>query len=182
MVGVFDKYVPLFDFRFTLIISYYGLTLNTSNLHGSPYLNCFISGAAEIPAYTATWLALQYLHRRLSLSLSILLGGGLIFFIQLVPPGETLTTNPLILRTMSPTHNPPLHLYSHKTMHFVCRSILPGYFTGNDREIFHDHCIWLHIRLHWRAVPHQNEKHCSGDLQHGLSSEQLHLSIRFLPR
>ncbi|XP_061103256.1 organic cation/carnitine transporter 2-like [Conger conger] len=72
---------------FTLIIGYIGLSLNTSTLHGSPYLNCFISGATEIPAYIASWLAVHYLRRRMSLSLSMLLGGGLLFFIQLVPPG-----------------------------------------------------------------------------------------------
>ena len=84
-----SKHLPFSDFRFTLVISYYGLTLNTSNLHGNHYLNCFISAVTEIPAYIACWLALQYLRRRLSLSLSMLLGGGLILLIQLVPPGET---------------------------------------------------------------------------------------------
>ena len=146
--------MPFLDFRFTLVMGYYGLTLNTSNLHGSPYINCFISAATEIPAYIGCWLTLQYLPRRLCLSLSMLLGGGLIFLIQLVPPGEM--TNLLILRTVYPSHNPLLHLYSHKAMHFVCRSVLPGHFTGNDRKMSTDRCIRLDICLHWRAVPHQN--------------------------
>ena len=30
---------------------YYGLSLNSSNLAGDPYLNFFISGAVEVPAY-----------------------------------------------------------------------------------------------------------------------------------
>ena len=174
--------MPSSNFRFTISIGYIGLSLNTSNLHGSPYLNCFISGAAEIPGYIATWLALHYLPRRLSLSFSMLLGGGLIFFIQLVPPGESLTTNPLILRTMYPSHNPPLHLYSHNAMYFVCRSVLRGHFNGNDREIFHDQCNWLYIRLHRRVVPYWSEKHCNGDLQHGLQIGQLYLSILCPPR
>ena len=39
------------QYRFTNSMIYYGLTLNTSNLGGNPYLNCFIAGAVEIPAY-----------------------------------------------------------------------------------------------------------------------------------
>ncbi|XP_061103923.1 organic cation/carnitine transporter 2-like [Conger conger] len=70
----------------SLLIGYFGLSLNTSNLHGSPHLNCFISAATEIPSSIACWLALKYLRRRLSLSLCMLLGGGVLFFIQLVPP------------------------------------------------------------------------------------------------
>ncbi|XP_064205897.1 organic cation/carnitine transporter 2-like isoform X2 [Anguilla rostrata] len=70
---------------FTLTIGYFGLSLNTSNLYGDPYLNCFISAATEMPAYVASWLSLQYLPRRLCSSFKMLLGGGLLFFIQLVP-------------------------------------------------------------------------------------------------
>ncbi|XP_061103262.1 organic cation/carnitine transporter 2-like [Conger conger] len=73
----------------TLNIGYFGLSLNTAKLHGNPYLNCFISACTEIPAYTATWLSLQYLPRRPCATISMLLGGGLLFFILLVPPGLT---------------------------------------------------------------------------------------------
>uniref|UniRef100_A0AAY5E7W3 Major facilitator superfamily (MFS) profile domain-containing protein n=1 Tax=Electrophorus electricus TaxID=8005 RepID=A0AAY5E7W3_ELEEL len=61
-------------------------SLNTSRLHGAPYVNCFISAAVEVPGYIISWLSLQYLPRRLSCSTSMLLGGGVLFFIQLVPP------------------------------------------------------------------------------------------------
>ncbi|KAJ8245010.1 hypothetical protein COCON_G00236460 [Conger conger] len=74
---------------FTLNIGYVGLSLNTAKLHGNPYLNCFVSACTEIPAYTATWLSLQYLPRRLCATFSMLLGGIILFFILLVPPGLT---------------------------------------------------------------------------------------------
>ncbi|KAL4659724.1 solute carrier family 22 member 5-like [Arapaima gigas] len=76
----------LFLVWWTLSMGYFGLSLNTSRLHGDPYVNCFISAAIEVPAYVVSWLSLQYLPRRLCCSVSIMLGGGVLFFIQLVPP------------------------------------------------------------------------------------------------
>ncbi|CAB1427124.1 unnamed protein product [Pleuronectes platessa] len=35
---------------------FYGLTLNTSNMNGNIYLNCFISAAIDIVMYIASWL------------------------------------------------------------------------------------------------------------------------------
>ncbi|XP_030649955.1 solute carrier family 22 member 5-like [Chanos chanos] len=70
----------------TLSMGYFGLSLNTSRLHGDPFLNCFFSAAIEVPAYIISWLSLRYLPRRLSSSLSMLLGGVMLFLIQAVPP------------------------------------------------------------------------------------------------
>lgn len=74
---------------FAVSVGYFGLSLNTSKLHGNPYLNCFISAAIEIPAYIASWLALQYLPRRPSLTFMLLIGGGLLLLVQLIPPDLT---------------------------------------------------------------------------------------------
>ncbi|KAL6470504.1 hypothetical protein MHYP_G00216230 [Metynnis hypsauchen] len=76
----------LFLVWLTLSMGYFGLSLNTSRLHGDPFVNCFISAAIEVPAYITSWLSLRYLPRRLSCSASMLLGGGVLYFIQLVPP------------------------------------------------------------------------------------------------
>ncbi len=38
---------------------YYGLSLNTGNLAGDPYMNFFYSGLVEIPAYTISAVVLQ---------------------------------------------------------------------------------------------------------------------------
>uniref|UniRef100_A0AAR2KYF1 Major facilitator superfamily (MFS) profile domain-containing protein n=1 Tax=Pygocentrus nattereri TaxID=42514 RepID=A0AAR2KYF1_PYGNA len=76
----------LFLVWLTLSMGYFGLSLNTSRLHGDPFVNCFISAAIEVPAYVTSWLSLRYLPRRLSCSASMLLGGGVLYFIQLVPP------------------------------------------------------------------------------------------------
>lgn len=75
----------LFLVWMTLSMGYFGLSLNTSRLHGSPFLNCFISAAIEVPAYVLGWLSLRCGPRRLACSASMLLGGGVLYFIQLVP-------------------------------------------------------------------------------------------------
>ncbi|XP_074467470.1 organic cation/carnitine transporter 2-like isoform X2 [Sebastes fasciatus] len=73
---------------FTTNTGYFGLSLNTSQLHADPYLSCFISAAVEVPAYISSWLALRYLPRRLSVTGTLLLGGASLFFIQLVPQSQ----------------------------------------------------------------------------------------------
>ncbi|XP_059912810.1 organic cation/carnitine transporter 2 isoform X2 [Gadus macrocephalus] len=68
-----------------LSITYFVLSLNTSNLHGSIFLNCFLSAALEIPAYALSWGLFRYLPRRLCLSMSLFLGGVMILCIPLIP-------------------------------------------------------------------------------------------------
>ncbi|XP_015260562.1 PREDICTED: solute carrier family 22 member 5-like [Cyprinodon variegatus] len=69
----------------TINISYYALSLNTTNLHGNPFLNCFLSAVVEIPAYCLSWVMFRWCSRRLSLSLSLFTGGLFILIIQLIP-------------------------------------------------------------------------------------------------
>ncbi|KAF7651320.1 hypothetical protein LDENG_00112490 [Lucifuga dentata] len=70
---------------FTLSVCYYGLSLNSAQLHPNPYIGCFISAAIEVPAYVSSWLALKYFPRRLSMTCIMLLGGVPLYFLQLVP-------------------------------------------------------------------------------------------------
>ncbi|XP_030649715.1 solute carrier family 22 member 5 [Chanos chanos] len=66
-------------------IGYFGLSLNTSNLIGNPFLNCFLSAATEVPAYiVGTWL-LKRCPRRTLLSVFLLTGGGFLLLIQFIP-------------------------------------------------------------------------------------------------
>ncbi|XP_029029781.1 solute carrier family 22 member 4 isoform X2 [Betta splendens] len=66
-------------------IGYFGLSLNTSNLSGDPFMNCFLSATTEVPAYVvSTWL-LKKCPRRALLSLFLLIGGGVLLLIQLIP-------------------------------------------------------------------------------------------------
>ncbi|XP_077448472.1 organic cation/carnitine transporter 2-like [Stigmatopora argus] len=69
----------------TIAVAYLALSLNTSNLHGDAYFNCFLSGAVEIPAYLATWIMFRRCPRRLTLAACLLASGFFLLATQLVP-------------------------------------------------------------------------------------------------
>ncbi|KAM9348842.1 organic cation/carnitine transporter 2-like [Symphorus nematophorus] len=69
----------------SLTIAYFALSLNTSNLHGDAYFNCFLSALVEIPAYILSWITFRWCSRRLSLFSTLFLGGVFLLFIQLIP-------------------------------------------------------------------------------------------------
>ncbi|KAL0994544.1 hypothetical protein UPYG_G00123780 [Umbra pygmaea] len=68
-----------------LSIGYFALSLNTSNLAGSSYLNCFLSAATEVPAYIVAWLLFRCCPRRLALFSTLFLGGLVLLLINLIP-------------------------------------------------------------------------------------------------
>lgn len=77
--------ITLFLIWNTVAIAYFGLSLNTSNLHGSQYFNCFLSALVEMPAYFLSWVMFRWWSRRLSLCSTFSLGGLLLLLIQLLP-------------------------------------------------------------------------------------------------
>ncbi|KAF6721099.1 Solute carrier family 22 member 5 [Oryzias melastigma] len=66
-------------------IGYFGLSLNTSNLSGNPFMNCFLSAISEVPAYIVSTLVLRVCPRRILLSVFLFLGGGVLLLIQFIP-------------------------------------------------------------------------------------------------
>ncbi|KAM9846439.1 LOW QUALITY PROTEIN: solute carrier family 22 member 4-like [Aulostomus maculatus] len=68
-----------------ITISYYALILNTSNLHGDPYINCFLSAVTEVPAYIIALVLLQFCSRHLCQSSTLFLGGVMILCVHLIP-------------------------------------------------------------------------------------------------
>ncbi|KAM4870158.1 organic cation/carnitine transporter 2 isoform 5-T5 [Urocitellus parryii] len=72
--------------RLTIAVGYFGLSLDTPNLHGDIYVNCFLSAVVEVPAYVLAWLLLQHVPRRYSMASALFLGGSVLLFVQLVPP------------------------------------------------------------------------------------------------
>ncbi|KAM9729296.1 organic cation/carnitine transporter 2-like [Menidia menidia] len=66
-------------------IGYFGLSLNTSNLSGDPFMNCFLSALSEVPAYIVSTLLLRKCPRRALLSTFLVLGGGVLLLIQFIP-------------------------------------------------------------------------------------------------
>ncbi|XP_034033881.1 solute carrier family 22 member 5 [Thalassophryne amazonica] len=69
----------------SVALSYYGLSLNTSNLHGNIFFNCFMSALVEIPADILSWIMFRWCSRRLTLSATITMSGLFLFIIQLIP-------------------------------------------------------------------------------------------------
>ncbi|XP_062262556.1 organic cation/carnitine transporter 2-like [Platichthys flesus] len=64
---------------------FYGLALNTSNLNGNIYLNCFIYAAIDIVMYIATWLLVNRAPRPIVLFSSMMFCGIMLLIIMLVP-------------------------------------------------------------------------------------------------
>uniref|UniRef100_A0A668B063 Solute carrier family 22 member 4 n=1 Tax=Myripristis murdjan TaxID=586833 RepID=A0A668B063_9TELE len=73
--------------RMIITISYFALILNTSNLHGNPYVNCLLSAVAEVPAYIIALLLLKHCSRHFCQSSTLLLGGTLIIYLPEVAIG-----------------------------------------------------------------------------------------------
>ena len=84
----FCKKTAVSNFRFVNSVVYYGLSLNTSNLGGSDYINFFISGAVEFPALVFYQLSSEYLGRRKTTAGTMVVGGLSLLGIAAVPKGE----------------------------------------------------------------------------------------------
>ncbi|CAH1799083.1 unnamed protein product [Owenia fusiformis] len=69
---------------------YYGLSLNTSNLGGNPYINFFISGAVEIVAKVFVISGFMYIGRRLPFSFAMLFGGVCLIATIAVPVDQNV--------------------------------------------------------------------------------------------
>ncbi|XP_038661635.1 solute carrier family 22 member 5-like isoform X2 [Scyliorhinus canicula] len=81
----------------TTSIGYFVLTLGTPNMYGDPYLNCFISAASEIVAYTMAWWMVNHAPRRLSTASMLILGGSILLFIQFLPSSLQILTTVLVM-------------------------------------------------------------------------------------
>ncbi|KAJ8416545.1 hypothetical protein AAFF_G00358330 [Aldrovandia affinis] len=70
---------------FFITISYFGLSLNTPNMNGDPYLNCLLFALIELGAYIGAWLLLKVASRRTIITSSLLTGATVLLLIHLVP-------------------------------------------------------------------------------------------------
>lgn len=83
-----QKHIVVFHFRFANNITYYGLSWNTNNLGGNPYLNFVISGAVEIPAYAFLLLTLNRWGRRNLMCGCMIVSGIALLFTMAIPNGK----------------------------------------------------------------------------------------------
>ncbi|XP_030009208.1 solute carrier family 22 member 5-like isoform X3 [Sphaeramia orbicularis] len=66
-------------------IGYIALSYNTSQLHGDPFISCFLSALVELPAYVSTFLVLRYLPRKVCVIGFSLLAAASLYLIPLMP-------------------------------------------------------------------------------------------------
>ncbi|XP_078253214.1 organic cation/carnitine transporter 2-like isoform X2 [Rhinoraja longicauda] len=78
-------------------IGYYGLALNTPNLHGDPYINCFISAASETLVYVMVWRLMRVSPRRFATAVPFLFSGTMLLLLHLVPSTLQLVTTTLVM-------------------------------------------------------------------------------------
>ncbi|CAG9763142.1 unnamed protein product [Ceutorhynchus assimilis] len=76
--------VIFFDW-FANNITYYGLSWNTNNLGGNPYINFVISGAVEIPAYVFLILTLNKWGRKNVMCSCMIVAGTALLLTMIVP-------------------------------------------------------------------------------------------------
>lgn len=81
-------------------IVYYGLSLNTGNLVGNPYLMMFLSGLVEVPSYIFVCMVMDRTGRRSLISALMLIGGVCCIVATSLPkdvPGGAVTIVSIVL-------------------------------------------------------------------------------------
>ncbi|XP_059089159.1 organic cation transporter protein-like [Tigriopus californicus] len=89
---------------FVVSMTFYGLSMNATSLAGDPFLNFLLVSLAEIPGYTLSYLSMERLGRRKSISISLLIGGVACIIGPFVPTDmEWLTIALFLLGKMGVT-------------------------------------------------------------------------------
>ncbi|XP_069827053.1 solute carrier family 22 member 4-like [Dendropsophus ebraccatus] len=93
------RVITILTIMFWLIVSigYFGVSLNTPNLHGDPFLNCFLLAVIEVPSYIIAWQLLGHVPRRYAMCGTMLLGGIVLLLIQLVPQSLNILSTILVM-------------------------------------------------------------------------------------
>ncbi|XP_075877276.1 organic cation/carnitine transporter 2-like [Nelusetta ayraudi] len=64
---------------------FHGISLNTSNMNGNKYLNCFFSALIDIITYLTAWLFANRMTRPTLMFCAMMLSGVMLLVIQLIP-------------------------------------------------------------------------------------------------
>ncbi|XP_029687418.1 solute carrier family 22 member 5-like [Takifugu rubripes] len=81
----------------TLSMTYYGLSLSSSNLNGNIYLNCFFSAAIDIMTYVFTWLLVERLPRPTLIFCTMMFSGVILLTLNLIPEENSVILQVLAL-------------------------------------------------------------------------------------
>ncbi len=81
---------PLPFGRFANSFVYYGLSLNSSDLGGDPYINFLLTALVEFPAYAYIWWSYTAFDRLRPFAISFLTAGVALLLIMAAPPRESV--------------------------------------------------------------------------------------------
>lgn len=88
------NYSTEFTFRFVNAFVYYGISFNTNELAGDPFVNFALSGAVEFPAYFLSIFALKYWGRRMPLAVTMITAGMSCLLAYVLPEGKFTNIHP----------------------------------------------------------------------------------------
>ncbi|XP_003706502.1 organic cation transporter protein [Megachile rotundata] len=77
-------------------IVYYGLSLNSGNLVGNPFLMLFLSALVELPAYILICLVMDRTGRRCLVSSFMLVGGVCCILASTIPTGTSISSTAIV--------------------------------------------------------------------------------------
>nr|XP_039262059.1 solute carrier family 22 member 5-like [Styela clava] len=82
---------------FVTCMVYYGIILHSTRFSKDRFLNCFIAGIAEVPAYIVAYFAIKYIGRPRTFSLCMFLCGFSCSLLPFMPENSSPTTAVAIL-------------------------------------------------------------------------------------
>jgi len=80
--------VYFYDFRTTITLVYYGLSLTSVEFSGNKYLNFMLVNAVEVPAFLTSWYFMEHFSRRKTQAFSFLFSGIGCIMVNVVPTGK----------------------------------------------------------------------------------------------
>lgn len=174
LLSVCQLFLILCFCRMSVSMVFYGISLNTSNMNGNKYLNCFFSAFIDIIAYLAAWLFANRVTRPTLLFCAMMLSGVMLMVIQLIPEGVGSLFHLPSTKMMPSLHDN--YFFSPLRHAYHDASVYPGW------KDWHRCCVLLHLCIfHW-ALSHCGEEY---GLWGGLNScthGQHHMSIHHLYR
>lgn len=111
---------------------YYGISMKASNLAGNIYLDFTIMSLAEIPGYIASFIGMNYLGRRITMTSSLLAGGLACLAMGFVPPSMIYVAF-LIGKFSSSCAFGTIYLYTSELFPTTIRNVGVGLSSMNGR-------------------------------------------------
>ncbi|XP_010896799.2 solute carrier family 22 member 5 isoform X2 [Esox lucius] len=116
-------------------MTYYGMSLNTANMEGDPYLNCLVAASSEFLGYGYIWVFVHYVPRRCTLPCTLILSGIMLLLVKFIPEDlhALYTTLVMIGKTGVTGAFGFLYLYSTELFPTVVRNMALGATSMSSR-------------------------------------------------